>query len=141
MKTYLFIALLLLLAACELVGITGRADGQEDLIGTWRLTAFEEADGTETDVGSEPLIVTFQQDSTLTGHGEQNSFGGKFEVEEEELTITTYGSTLAGIPEGSRYLEFIAALRGATSYEVGGNQLRIVYDGGKALIFEQERSR
>ena len=158
-KTLIVLTLTAFLAACELVGITDKngADSQEGLVGTWRLTAFEKADRTETDVGSEDITLTFAAEDSLTGwsfRGRRpeaspaNEYFGTYEAGPDgSLTISGPEgwepgpfSTKVGLLPGSRYEEYLAALGDATSYKIEGNRLRINYGGGKALLFERERA-
>ena len=157
-KTLIVLTLTAFLAACELVGITDKngADSQEGLVGTWRLTAFEEADGTETDVGSEDITLTFAAEDSLTGwsfRGRRpeaspaNEYFGTYEAGPDGSFMigspekgTRPASTEVGTLPGSRYEEYLAALGEAASYKIEGDRLRINYGGGKALLFRREEA-
>jgi hypothetical protein len=115
----------------------------------WNLQYFEIIDVAESAIGSQGIIFIFMKDSSLEGESKTiegdlsvpgNSYGGLYEVGSDgslsiEITYTTEG----GLPPGSRYDEYIQALRNASAYEIEGNRLRIFYDGGtKALNFKSE---
>jgi len=115
----------------------------------WVLQFFEIVGEGETDIGSQTIDLKFTEDGRLWGKAKTikgdldvpgNSYGSTYEVKDDgTLHINTAGSTYVGLPSGSRYIEYLDALRKSSSYEIEGDKLRIFYDEGtKTLIFEAE---
>ncbi|ARA93758.1 hypothetical protein AWN76_011680 [Rhodothermaceae bacterium RA] len=142
-----FIVILLVSAtACnELFSFEKKAtEPVNELTGVvWQLESFQEIDGKTTGVGSENIMLIFTEDS-LKGqafpkegprtHG--NSYGGLYKINPTEaLSIDLRFSTEMGTLPGSRYEEYLQALRDAFRYEIEGSQLRIYYDS-KVLNFK-----
>lgn len=131
--------LLLVVSACSESGLTA-VEAEAPLAGpTWTLTGFEAADGTISGPGSETIRVTFKPEGQVGGQSRTNEFDGTYRaVANRNLTVETLETTLAGLPEGSRYMEFYSALRAATTYAVQQQTLRIAYGpDGAALRFAQ----
>ena len=129
--------LLFVMSACSDAGLTA-VEPDASLAGpTWTLTGFEAADGTISDPGSETIRVTFEVDGEVGGQSRTNAFGGTYQaVANRQLSVETLETTLAGLPDGSRYMEFYSALRAASAYDVHPQTLRVEYGSeGEALRF------
>lgn len=113
----------------------------------WDLQSFEIVGGTESDIGSQGIILKFTKDGRVEGeayriygdpdvHG--NSYGGVYEVGlNDSLSIEITHTTYMGLPPGSRYEVYIQAIKNASAYEINGNMLNIFYGGRtKALNFK-----
>ncbi len=106
----------------------------------WDLQSFEVIGVGQSDKGSEGITLFFKEDSTFKGRSSTNSYHGAYEVvRDDSLYIDIIASTKVGVPVGSRYGEYLQALRNASAYEIEKKTLRIVYDNrSKALNFKAE---
>ena len=137
LHTVLAAALLVAMSACADGSLTDAAP-EMTLVGpTWTLAGFEAPDGSVSRPGSEAIRVTFAPEGEVNGRSSTNRFGGTYRTgAPRQLSIETLETTLASVPQGSRYTEFYSALRAALAYEVGGEALRIAYGSeGRALRF------
>ena len=135
-----------------LFGVNTCTDDQADapLVGTtWNLQFFEIINGEKSAVGSQGMILILTEDGRVEGNAYRiegdpdvygNSYGGVYEVGlNDSLSIEITHTTYVGLPPGSRYEEYIQAIKNASAYEINGNMLNIFYDGRtKALNFEAE---
>ena len=120
------------------------------LVGTeWDLQSFEIVDVAESAVGSQGIVLILTKEGIVEGESRTiegdlsvpgNSYNGVYEVDlDGSFTIEITGTTYVGLPPGSRYEEYIQALRSASAYEIDGNTLHIFYNGKvKALTFRAE---
>jgi heat shock protein HslJ len=112
------------------------------LTGTeWQLNTFISGDTADSAASSliadSTITVTFNEDGSVGGHGGCNSYGGQYQVDGENLTISDLVSTLMACEaEGVTEQEtmYLNALGMAETYSIEGNQLTINYSGG-ALVF------
>lgn len=124
---------------CDAVG-TAPEETTPPLAGpTWQLSGFIAPGGETAGPGAEPISVQFGADRRFGGTSATNSFGGRYLIEPEQtLVIDSLRTTLAGLPEGSKYLTFYSALRSAETYRIADGTLRITYGtDGAALLFER----
>lgn len=144
-KVLLLAGLSASLAACQMVGSSDEIPAEDlPLVGpTWQLISFRDASGYASSVTEELLTVIFEKGGKfgakglhLGGTSAHNAFGGTYVAgKDSSLSMNAYGGTFAGVPDGSRYLDFLTALEHATSYEIEGDRLRITYGNGKTLVF------
>lgn len=129
-----------LATGCDSVDVTPRSESNLTLEGpTWQLAGFEAPDGTTTGPGTEPISIDFDPEGAFDGESKTNTFDGVYAVQKSRfLSINRLYTTLAGLPDGSRYLDFYSALRAAQAYRITDGTLRIRYsDDGKTLLFEK----
>lgn len=144
---------MLFLAGCDLLGwqskTTDTADEDMPLTGTsWWLQSFQDEMGKTSDTGTDEIVLIFTESDTLKGKafhksptGDEvwvNSYSSTFSVDHSTLKIQKVGSTEVGVPPGSRYTEYLAALEEALTYEIQGDRLLFFYgeDASKALHFK-----
>jgi len=106
----------------------------------WNLLSFEVIGVGESDRGSDGIFLFFKKDSTFKGRSSTNSYYGIYEAgRDDSLYIDIIASTKVGVPAGSRYGEYLQALRNSSAYEIEKKKLRIIYDDRtKALNFKAE---
>lgn len=147
---FLLFNTILLLAGCEFSHLQGENRNTEYLPLTktfWWLQAFQDEMGMISDAGTDEIVLVFTEADTLQGKAFHksptadevwaNSYASTFSVDHSTLKIQKVGSTEVGVPPGSRYIEYLAALEGALTYEIQGDRLLLFYgeDGRKALHF------
>ena len=135
-----FLFFLLFLAGFFLVFLQGKqmagsnpAAGGASLTGKeWR-PVYLGAEAVPDDAG---LIVQFEVDGSIKGHGGCNSFFGSLEKTEAGVKVGPLGSTRMACPEAimNRETAFLNALQQTTIFEVSGNRLSCLDDNRKLLI-------
>lgn len=74
------------------------------------------------------------------GVGGCNAYGGSYQINGDQITFSDINSTLIACTDNQiteQEKQYFEALRSATSYEVNGNTLHIMYDNGQSmLVFE-----
>jgi len=111
----------------------------EDII--WVLESYGDPDNLNAVLEDTEITVTFiSAEGKIEGSGGCNSYGGSYEVDEDELTIPgPLVSTEMACSESimNQEQEYLAILQNAESYEIEDDQLQI-FSGDKVLIFELE---
>jgi heat shock protein HslJ len=110
-----------------------------ELVGPeWQLVSFG-VRGAETPVvATSTVTLRFTEDGNVGGSGGCNSYGGRYSVDGEALTIDRLVSTMMACEQdgiGAQELAFFAALGTATGYTLVDDQLTIAYGGDSQLIF------
>lgn len=105
---------------------------------TWALQWFADIRGSRTAIGSQGMLLEFRTDGTFQGRsytigepdgGPGNSYGGKFRLSSDRsLTVDSVWTTLVGLPGGSRYEEYLAALSSSSGFALQGRYLSIFYE-------------
>ena len=138
--TFLLVALMLFSSACA----ASKADGGGlPVPSQWSLVSFGEG-GTEAPVieGS-AITLEFGEEGQAGGSGGCNSYGAKYEVKGNTLAIQEITSTLmacADEPVMQQELQYLGALESASSFEINGDTLTVLYNDGKGrLNFVKER--
>jgi hypothetical protein len=135
--------LLLALSGCE--GIFDFKADDKPLAGVeWNLLAFENPVGKKSNIGSQGMLLFFEDDTTFKGRSYTikgdlsmpgNSYFGIYKVGTEgSLSMGGLGTTQVGLPSGSRYDEYLGALHNASSYKIDGKKLRIFYNNKKKAL-------
>lgn len=108
---------------------------------TWMVTGYNNGRGGVTSViiGTE-LTVAFE-DENLGGLAGCNNYTGSYEVDGDAISIGPLGVTrkFCSDPEGimEQESEFLAALEGASTYEIQGDRMDMYFeDGARALTLE-----
>jgi len=144
---------MLFLAGCDLLGwqskTTDTADEDMPLTGTsWWLLSFQDEKGKRLESKMDDIVLVFMESDTLQGKafhkvksGElvgSNSYMSTYSVDNASIEVKEGYTTYVGIPPGSRYTEYGAALDEVSTYKIQGDRLIIFYgeDGGKALHFK-----
>ena len=135
-----FLFFLLFLAGFFLVFIQGKQmASQNPLAGDAKLTGvswrpiYVGAESVPEDAG---LIVQFELDGSIKGHGGCNSFFGSLETTEAGMTVGPLGSTRMACPESimNRESAFLSALQKTTVFEVNGERLACLDDDRRLLV-------
>ena len=120
-----------------------RAAGSDGTIagGPWRLVAIRRPGGAEEPLSREPpYTVEFGADARYAGRAHCNSFTGAYERPAPgTLQIRSGVATLAACPQPSIADEYLRALASVTSYQVGGEELRLSYAASGELRFIRDR--
>ena len=113
----------------------------QDLANTeWQLVAFGVPNAETPLLEGSTITLRLGGDARITGSGGCNTYGGSYDVQGGRISFTQLISTLRACADEAftrqekRYFE---ALGSAASYELAGDQLRIVYTeaGGGVLEF------
>ena len=115
--------------------------GGGDLTDThWELVSFGEGDTTTPVIAGSKVTLDFSQDGQAGGSGGCNSYGGKYEAQDGNLSISEVVSTLMACvdeqitEQEGRYLK---ALQAAETYEISGESLTIWYTDGTLNFIAQ----
>ena len=124
---------------CDTVGTAPEKTAPTLAGPAWQLAGFETVTGETVGPGAEPIRVQFGVDQRFDGASATNSFGGRYLVEpDQQLVIDSLRTTLAGLPDGSKYLTFYSALRNVGTYQITDGTLRISYGtDGAAMLLER----
>lgn len=140
-----------LLAACEMLDSksdNNQPDNLPLIDTTWWLQAFQDEKGKRSESTMDDIKLVFMESDTLAGKAfhkvksselvGSNSYLAIYSVDNASIEVKGVLSTYAGIPPGSRYTEYGAALDEASTYKIQGDRLIIFYgeDGDKALHFK-----
>ena len=132
--TLLLITLGLIISAC-----TSTQPGGEALTvpSKWNLMSFGKS-GTETPIIQDSIItLEFAENDQVGGTGGCNSYGGKFEVQGETITIKEIVSTLMACMDDQvmeQETQYFTALQGVSNYEISGDNLTIFYEDGQSQL-------
>ena len=111
----------------------------EDII--WVLESYGDPDNLNVVLEDTEITVTFiSAEGKIEGSSGCNSYGGSYEVDEDELTIPgplVSTEMACSEPIMNQEQEYLAILQNAESYEIEDDQLQI-FSGDKVLIFELE---
>jgi heat shock protein HslJ len=119
--------LISILAACDLTGTN-------DLEGTsWGLVSL-----TGNELLADTMITLEFSENEVSGTGGCNHYGGSYQISGNSLTIGDVFATEMACPEPPGVLEqegdYLAALNVANSYQLTGDQLEILDEGGWQLL-------
>lgn len=127
--------LLLLLTACE-------KDPSEmqpaSLVNSWRLVLAEKTATNELFENPNPGApsITFVKDSSIRCFGGCNHGGGRYVIDNEQITIRCSFTRMACIPDQIMDWEIVFYnINSAESYKIEGNLLTIYSTGEYNLIF------
>ena len=150
--SFLLAALLLLPnAGCR--GLFGSDDDEapdfEFLNTEWNLEAFRDADGKDSNVGSQGTRLMFLEGDRAeglvyytNGGGVVTTYTAIYELGPDgflAMSHPNYADVITNMPADTRWVEFHSGLANATAYEIEGDELRIIHDGIQALIFKGTR--
>ncbi|UQN10164.1 META domain-containing protein [Deinococcus sp. QL22] len=99
------------------------------LVTTWRLVGFQ---------GDTPLTVTFSADGQISGSGGCNTFRGRYNVDDQALSVGPLASTRRACPSPELQAQeqrFLQDLQQVTRLEVTGALLTLVTRDGRRLQF------
>jgi heat shock protein HslJ len=110
------------------------------LIGTdWVLDAYATGgDAVSSVIAGTTITVRFAPDGNVTGNAGCNGYGGRYDLDGENISVSSLGRTLKLCPEPEgimmqedRYLDLLGA---AVSYRVDGDRLDLLDRDGKFLL-------
>jgi len=132
----LLIILSLTAVACiSSAGATGKLEGV-----TWVLKSYGDPNHLTAAVADREVTLTFDRDKKeIRGNGGVNSYGSKYEVDGNKLTVSNIISTAMAGPEPlmSQEKAFFNILQSAQSYKISGQELTITGTEG-ILVFLQK---
>lgn len=102
----------------------------------WQLTTFVSGEAASSLLLDTQITAVFTQ-GQVSGTAGCNRYFGSYEVNGEAITISPLGSTRMACAEEIMAQEsgFLTALPAATTFQIEGEQLTVVYDAG-SLIFQ-----
>jgi heat shock protein HslJ len=126
---------MLLTSACTAVQAN---KGEGDLTNSqWKLVSFGES-GAETPVVEGPSItLEFEEEGQVGGSGGCNSYGAKYEMQGNTLTVQEITSTLMACKDEQvmeQEQQYFQALQSAASFEITGDALTIWYKDGQGRL-------
>jgi heat shock protein HslJ len=132
--------LVFILSSCELLGSKSKNGHPKDLplIGTaWWLQTFQNERGKRSESTMDDIKLVFTTPDSLQGKAHHkstagdlltsNRYFGTFTVENSSLQVKEIYTTEVGTPSGSRYDEYLAALKEALTYKIEKDRLIIFY--------------
>jgi heat shock protein HslJ len=108
----------------------------------WRLTAFENVEGTRVPVTSEKMVLRFNtEEKKVNGDAGCNRFFGSYLLDDDNLSFKELGSTKMACPKEAMEREtlFLSSLDQAIRFNFEGEVLRIVSGNDIDLIFELQQ--
>ena len=129
-KLYLIIPTFLILAiSCE----NQSNDEITDIL--WMLQSIEyENDDVITIDNSSSYTVLFDDSSRVEGQADCNTCGGDYEISNSSISIS-FGCTKKGCGASSKGWEYFLAVNDASSYEMVGKELLILFDSDKSTLY------
>lgn len=135
---------ILLIPLMVFAGCDNKENNTEDTIGlegvVWILELYGMPDNLKTVLTGTEITAKFNSiDGYVIGSGGCNTYGGKYELSENKLTITDLQQTLIGCGEekNQQEEEFLAVLKSAENFQIDDGKLTINCSGA-ILIFRQE---
>ncbi len=88
------------------------------------------------------VLVQFESATAkVKGGSGCNSYSGDYEVQGEDLSVSNVRSTAIWCSEPESVMQqevqYLGALRAAQSYELNGDELKILYSGDGVLVFDR----
>lgn len=119
-------------------------DTSELVGGEWLLVSMGPAGAQEPVVAGSEVTLSFDAAGQAGGSGGCNAYGGSYTVDGSSITFGEIVSTLMACADeavNEQEGRYLAALGGATTFEVSGDRLTIAYDEGQGtLTFVREGS-
>ena len=140
--TLLLIPLVLLTSACIALQAY---KGEGDLTNSqWKLVSYGKSGAETPVVEGSSITLDFEAEGQVGGSGGCNSYGGKYETQDNNLTIRDIVSTLMACADEQvtqQEQRYFDALKTATRFEITEDKLTIWYgDGQNRLNFVQATS-
>jgi heat shock protein HslJ len=124
-KKYLLtlLSISLALSACT----AGNGQASASVLGSWKLISYGPAASPTPAVPNTEAGITFNQDETVTGNSGCNGFGGKYDVDGNQITFSEIVSTLMACDDARMAQETVVhqVLTGTASYKIEGNTLTL----------------
>jgi heat shock protein HslJ len=102
----------------------------------WKLVSYADAEGNmQAPLPGTEITIEFLE-GNVAGNSGCNNYFGSYEVAGAELSIGLIGSTMMACPDAvmSQETAYLAALEGAASYRITGDELQIAGADGKPLL-------
>ncbi len=126
--TFVLLTIALLGAACDNPSAPSSAGGVQ---GDWQLVSVVQIDGTGFTVPNpEAYTIRFTPDGQVEIGADCNQCFGSYTAEGTTLTIGPLACTRAFCGPGSLFVQYTAALSGASAFQRNGNALRITSSTG-----------
>ena len=136
-----FLPVLLLAAACRQAAIPTSGDTIAGIVWQWSSVTNQSTNETSTIPSPENYTITFNEDGTLNGKADCNSFSGTYS-QENGFTITLGATTMAFCGEASLDQQYLALLgsvaaggpdgAGGLALETAGGEQRMMFTNGGA---------
>ncbi len=140
-RLFEIIGALILLSLTAVACISSIGTNADRLAGvTWVLKSYGDPNNLTAVVPDKETTLVFDKDKkTVGGNGGVNSYGGKYEVDGDKLTVSDIVSTkIAGPPPlQNQENAFFNILRSAQSFDIDGKELTITGAEG-ILVFTQK---
>jgi uncharacterized membrane protein/heat shock protein HslJ len=109
-------------------------------LGPWRLVAIQRPGAAEEPVAAGgSYTIDFGAEGRYSGRADCNRYAGGYrEPEPGRLVLSAGPTTLAACPPESLSSEFLRAVASVTAYEMRGEQLRLSYGDGGALVLVRD---
>lgn len=124
---------LLIAAACA-------SGSSASVTGTWKLVSYGSASEQKPAVADVDTSIEFKE-GQVTGNVGCNGFGGKYEVNGDQITFSEVVSTLMFCegPVGDQELATLAVLRESSTYVLEGDTLTVISaDGNSAIVLARK---
>jgi heat shock protein HslJ len=119
-----------------MVGTVVSPQNMDELIGTqWQLVSIN----SEAVVEGSTVTLNFDKENSAGGSGGCNSYGTSYTIEGNSISFSMISSTMMACLEEDvmeQEVAYLAALQGATSFEIIDNQLVITSSEGETLVYE-----
>jgi heat shock protein HslJ len=107
---------------------------------SWVLQSYGDATAPTQVLSGTEITASFAPDGKVSGSAGCNRYSGEFKLDGQRVSISKLASTQMYCPEPGGIMtqesDFLGAMEQATSYEVKGSGLRILFnDGNQALTF------
>ena len=146
-KPLLLTTVVLILSACTPVttGVTTPtaeptvpSSAENSLANTqWTLVSFGTRGAETSLVEGSAITLEFGEDGQAVGSGGCNSYGSKYQVQDNRLSFSQINSTLMACADErvmQQEQQYLQALESAGEFELTDDHLTISYDNGQAVL-------
>jgi heat shock protein HslJ len=120
----------------ETLLVYGTTAGAEGVLGAWNVTSYYTGNAVASVVGGATLTAEFTADG-VSGNTGCNQFNGPYTVDGDAIEIGPLASTRAACTDEAlqqQETQYLAALQLATSFQVSGDRLDLLRDGGTYAV-------
>jgi heat shock protein HslJ len=132
----------LLISACyqaaKEVNLTGTSGIENKLVNTeWKLSSFGPTGAESPVVEGTTVTLKFGSESRVNGNGGCNTYGGDYQVRDDNVTFSRIISTKKACLDSKvsqQEREYFDALTTAGKFKITDNHLTISYDEGRGVL-------